>query len=196
MKKIYTVFFCFFLLNCTLLATQNPGFIITKDAKIITGQVANIFYSSWKSELVFINEMGRRYYFHPAVIHGFAIHKNGDMLQFESKFYKGTWRFLEVMEKGANLSLYRSPIIKTHESAQRYGEEKIVNRRVNEYWVEVGTAIPVRVYPLSYKRKLREFMSNQPQLVKKIGTTGYKFKNLQKIVEEYNELNAQNGKHI
>lgn len=196
MKKIYTIFFCLFLFSCTLFATQNPGFIITKDAKIITGKVADIFYSNWKSELVFINEMGRRYYFHPAVIHGFAIHKDGEMVQFESKYYKGTWRFLEVMEKGKKLSLYRSPMIKTQQATQKYGEEKVISRKVNEYWLEAGLAIPVRVYPLGYKKKLREFMSNQPRLVKKIGTEGYRFKNLEKIINEYNELNEQKGKHI
>lgn len=196
MKKLYTIFFCFFLLNCTLLATQNPGFIITKDAKIITGQVADIFYSNWKSELVFINEMGRRYYFQPAVIKGFAIHKKNEIVQFESKYYKGTWRFLEVIEKGEYLNLYRSPTVKTHETAQRYGEEKTVSRSVEEYWLEIGSAIPVRIYPLSYKKRLREYMSNQPKFVKKIGTKGYKFKNLQKIIQEYNELNKQKMKHI
>ncbi|MFT4759348.1 MAG: hypothetical protein ACI9XO_002021 [Paraglaciecola sp.] len=188
MKKIYTLFVFFFTLNCTLFATQNPGFIITKDAKIITGKVADIFYSNWKTELVFINEMGRRYNFPPALIKGFAINTGSEIVEFESKFQKGQWRFLKILEKGKNLTLYRSPSVKTQRLAQNYSNQQIIKKNVREYWLEVQKDNPIRIYPISYKKQLRMFLANQPTLLDKLGQKGYKFRDLQKIIIEYNDL--------
>lgn len=196
MKKVYTAFLFLFALNTALFATHQPGFIVTKDAKIITGRVAEIFYSTWKTELVFINEMGRRYTFHPAVIKGFAINNNGSIVEFESKYQKGTWRFLEVLEKGKTVSLYRSPMNKTQEVSINYGDNRIINRKVREYWLENGKSAPIRVNSMNYKKLLRFCLSKQPEIVEKIGKTGYRFRDIQDIIKEYNRLIAQNAKRI
>lgn len=196
MKKIYTTFALLLTLSYSLFATQNPGFIITKDAKIITGKVADIFYSSWKTELIFINEMGRRYAFHPAVIAGFAIKTDGELVHYESKFRKGQWQFMNVLEKGKNLSLYRSPSVKTQEWSINYGDDQIVSRKVTEYWLEYEKNAPVRVSSINYKRLLRQYLVLEPELVEKLGKKGYRYKNLQTIVQEFNQLNSRKSKKI
>ena len=196
MKRISTLIFCTFFIVCLGHAITTPGYIITKDAKIITGKVADIFYSNWGSELVFINEMGRRYKFHPALIHGFALKKGEEISKFESKFQKGTWRFLKIVEKGKGISLYRSPSVKTQESIEVYGESKVVSRRVKEFWIETVNHRLIRIHSLNYKKKLKYCLNLQPDLVKKLGKEGYRFKNLATIVQEFNELMEKKTKKM
>jgi hypothetical protein len=197
MKKIYTLLIFSFALNCALFANFNPGFIITKDAKIITGKVADIFYSNWKTELVFINEMGRRYNFHPAVIKGFAIKNGKEITQFESKYYKGKWQFFKILEQGKTATLYRSPSVKTQQLTKTYGNtDRVIKNNVREFWLEMKQDNILRIYPFSYKRQLKQYLANQPTLLAKLGQKGYKFRNLQDIIREYNELVSKRAMEI
>lgn len=196
MKKIYTLFALFLALNFTASATINPGFIVTKDAKIITGLVADVFYSNWKTELIFVNEMGRSYHFPPNVIKGFAFNTGSEVLQFESKFLNGKWHFLKVLEKGKAMNLYCSPSVKTQEMLEHTGTRTLVNQKVKEFWLEKEEGQPFRIYLMGYKKQLKNYLWEEPTLVEKIGKKGYKFKDLQKIITEYNELVAQKSAKI
>jgi len=196
MKKIY-VFLCFVCLSSFALQANtddppklnaSPGFIITKDAKIITGKVSEINYQEWGSQMVFINDMGRAYQLFPSYIFGFAIeYSEDDIEKYESKYQQGIWRFLKIVEKGKHLSLYRSPSARSKDFFNETDQHKVLGANGREFWLETRRYGLVRVYALTYKKLLRNYLDDAPELVAKLGSEGYKFKNLDAIVREYND---------
>ena len=122
------------------------------------------------------------------LIKGFVFKKESKFVAYESKFSrKKKWRFLEVLLKGEGMSLYRSPIEKVTLTDNGLFTQTRTYRS-NEYWLEIRGRSPIRLNRMGYRKKFRRLMQKiAPELAQKIGKKGYRFKNILKIVEEYNE---------
>lgn len=184
MKKLYLFLIALLFFNAFLFAEDFKGYIITHSGIRLTGKISTIFHSDYGSELTFINDFGTSYQIHPALIRGFAFRNNDDLnILYESRYTKGTWIFLEVIYRGKDMSLYKAP---EERVSIAHGFSTI---QLEEYWVDVpgGNMTPLTRY--RYKRRFRRLVrKSEPELAKKIGKTGYKFKDLVKIIEEFNRL--------
>lgn len=176
-------------------AQTADGFIVTLDQKLIEGKVVEIYYADWKTELIFENTFGRIYQFYPFRIGGFLHIKNQDTIVYESKYTEGQWLFLQQIHKAEALSLYASPERKWAMVRGINGMEQ-VHLPVREYWLEFRKKRPFRVYPMTYKKELKRRFSKFPELVEKIGEPGYRFKDMEKIVQEYNLYMTLNQRRI
>lgn len=187
MKKIYFSITCLLLFTSTISAADYQGYIITHSGIRLTGMISTIFHSDYGSELTFINDFGTSYQIHPALIRGFAFRNDEDSnILYESRFTKGTWIFLEVIYRGKDMSLYKAP---EERVSIAHGFNTI---QLEEYYVDVpgGNMTPLTRY--RYKRRFRRLVKKTaPELAKKIGKAGYKFKDLVKIIAEFNRLKQE-----
>ena len=95
--------------------------------------------------------------------------------------------FLQVLFKGEGMSLYRAP-----EEHVRYemidGFSQTQPYAVEEFWLETNGKPPVKVKRFGFKKKIKRLIARRaPELAEKIGKKGYKFNDLLKIIEEYND---------
>lgn len=187
MKRLYLLIFSLLFLYTSTSAEDYKGYIITHSGIRLTGLISTIFHSDFGSELTFINDFGTSYQIHPALIRGFAFRNNEDLnILYESRFTKGTWIFLEVIYRGREMSLYKAP---EERVSIAHGFNTI---QLEEYWVDVpgGKMVPLTRY--RYKRRFRRLVKkSEPELAKKIGKPGYRFKDLVRIIEEFNQLQQE-----
>lgn len=188
MKKLYCLL-AFSLLITTLGAAESfKGYIVTLNGKRLTGYISTIFHSDYGSEIVFINDFGTPYNIHPALIRGFSFEKNTDRVFYESKYHHRKWLFLKVMYKGDGMNLYQAPEEKT--TLSQFGSVLTQESRKNiEYWIETRVRGLVPLPRVGFKSRFRKiFRKTAPELAAKIGTPGYRFKDVLRIVEEYNKI--------
>ena len=189
MKKIYySLLFAFF---SSLTLQANPelckGYVVTKNGIHLTGAIGDIFCSNIKSTVVFRNDLGTTYRYRPEIISGFVFEKDSSVIIYESKFDKERWTFLEVIEKGEGINLYKSPERKT-KVVMEDAAIQTYDYRTDEYWVETKGRLPILIHRFNFRKKMRKivfFLS--PEISSKIGKQGYKYKDLQKIVREINK---------
>lgn len=163
------------------------GFILTKNGIRLTGKIGAIFYSDYRSEVVFINDFGTKYLISPQLIRGFAFTKDSTVA-YESKINDRSWCFLEVLQKDEGMSLYKSPIEKV-ETVRELSGVKTYSITVHEYWLELKGKRPVLVRRLGFRRQLQKMLRKvAPELSEKIGSPGYRFRDLNEIVAEYNKI--------
>ena len=179
---------------CTAQSLQGD-YIITWDNKLIQGKVQEIYYADWRTDMTFKNEYGRTYNFSPARVGGFLQIVEQDTVMYESKYAKNRWLFLKRVVKEEQLSLYYSPNRKWTMVRGVNGMEKVY-MPVNEVWLEFRKKKPFRIYPLTYKKELKRRFSKYPDFAEKIGSPGYKFRDIEKIVAEYNTLYYLNQRRI
>lgn len=187
MKRLYILIISFVFFHSSTFAEDFKGYIITHSGIRLTGKISTIFHSDFGSELTFINDFGTSYQIHPALIRGFAFRNENELnILYESRFTKGSWIFLEVIYRGQEMSLYKAP---EERVSIAHGFSMI---ELEEYWVDVpgGNMTPLTRY--RYKRRFRRLVKkSEPELAKKIGKTGYKFKDLVKIIAEFNRLQQE-----
>ncbi len=153
----------------------------------MTGQVGNINHTEYGTMVEFVNDFGTPYFLHPALIKGFVYQDGPIMQMFESKFWHNRWMFLRVILPGDNLRLLQAP-----EEVTSY---EIINGRltsqtqsVNEYWLEIPGKRIFPVKRMGFKRKMRRLVNDvSPTLADKIGSQGYRYRDLYRIVQEYNQ---------
>lgn len=187
MKRLYLIIISLVFFHSSSIAEEFKGYIITHSGIRLTGKISTIFHSDFGSELTFINDFGTSYQIHPALIQGFAFRNEEDLnILYESRFAKGTWIFLEVIYRGKDMSLYKAP---EERVSIAHGFSTI---ELEEYWVDVpgGNMTPLTRY--RYKRRFRRLVKkSEPEFARKIGKAGYKFKDLVKIIEEFNQLKQE-----
>lgn len=184
MKKLYFLLISLFIFSSSASAESYKGYIITHSGTRLTGMISTIFHSDFGSELTFINDFGTSYQIHPALIRGFAFKKSeGINTLYESRYCQGNWVFLEVIYRGLEMSLYKAP---EERLSIANGFDKI---RLEEYFVEVPGRHMVALTRHRYKSRFRRLVKkSEPELAKKIGKPGYRFKDLVKVIEEFNEM--------
>lgn len=174
-------------------AQTYKGYIVTLDGKKLTGQIGDIFFSDEISVVLFINDFGTAYHLQAELITGFVFQQEDEVIEYESLFRPRTraWSFLRVVEKGAILSLFQSPEEKMEFTLEEGGDALNGQRvQVEEYWLKFKGERSVKINRFGYKRQLKDMLKTYPSLVKVIGKSGYKYKDIERIVEEVNDLYA------
>lgn len=189
MKRFYLLLLVPLFFLSSLQADPFKGYIVTLNGKRLTGYIGAIsFPSNNHSEVIFINDFGTAYQIKAQLIKGFVYQQDSNYQFFESKFKKNRWMFLQVLYKGEGMSLYMAP----EEHLQfdiRNGAFQAHSYNVEELWIEVPERKkPVRIKRWGFKKKIRRLVQRRaPELAEKIGSKGYRFKDLIKIIEEYND---------
>lgn len=187
MKKIHLLFSIAFLFSNLLSAAIHQGYLVTLNGKMLTGQIGAIYQGDNNSEVIFINDFGTIYNIRPELIRGFVFKKGPEFIVYESKFNEKRWMFLKVLFKGENLHLYQSPqeIIQLVQNYRGFVND--YSYRPAEYFLEMEGKIPFKVKRIGFKKQMHRLLrKNAPDLADKIGDKGFHYKDLPKIVREYN----------
>mgnify|MGYP001166049811 CR=1 FL=1 len=193
--KIISSVFCLLGLPLLLMASTGPeepvGFIITKNNRQLTGKIEAIMHTELYSLVTFTNDLGTTYYLSPQLIKGFVFkNKDGQRIQFESKFNKGRWVFLRVLILDEYLKMFQAPgranalwINLSQQASSLEGAD------CDEVWLEFRGDNVFRVGRLNFRKKMRnKLLLRQPSMGNKIGKEGYRYRDLEKIVREYNDI--------
>ena len=191
MKQIY---FFLFLICSVVLGAQTPpeklypGYIVSLNGHKLTGQIGGLKPVEGRVTVVFVNDFGNQYTFSATLIRGFAFHEKEEVQGYTTRRIDGVWTFLRVVEHGPAATLYVAPQLQV--SFNLYGEDYFsVSEPINNFFLETESADLFHLRPLKFKKQLpRVFHAHAPELARKIGTLGYRFKDLEKIVAEYNEI--------
>lgn len=171
------------------LTATNPGkdFLITLNGLKLTGSIKNISLLAGKPQISFENDFGDIYTIHPATIYGFTFEDEGSISMYESKNLNGEWHFLKVENKGQILTLYTSS--ERQLKFSKSGASPILVEEKNpQFWLQFKGEQPFKVFRFSFKSSLRKRMDNYPELEKRLGRKGFRYKNLSAIVGLYNLL--------
>ena len=188
MKKYYiSIALLLFVLQFGL--SQNPfkGYVITKNGIHLTGAIGDIYHSNVNSQVIFTNDLGTTYSYRPELISGFVFVKEEETVMYESKYDKERWSFLEVLEKGMGINLYKSP----DDKIRMYMEDGIIesyNYKSEEFWVEVRGRLPIKINRFNFRKQMRRLLRPlAPGMERKIGSQGYRYKDIERIISECNQ---------
>ena len=192
MKQIYLALMITLIPATGAFALINSGYIITKNGIRLTGQIGVLNQTDELSTVVFINDFGNVYTLQPELIAGFVFKQDTTLRAFESKINseERRWVFMQVLAKGKGLNLYS--IVTERGSGRRSGfeEEEPVARelRVQNYYLEAKGKLPVRVQKVGFRRQMRDLLQRRaPKLARKIGSKGYRYRDILQIIVEFNE---------
>lgn len=188
MKNLYLVliFSVLAIAAPSVLQAAGKGWLITKDNKYITGQVLSVKTTDTGGQLMFRNDFGDLYSIHPFLIKGFAYVEKAGKIEYESKFNGQQWLFLQIEVAGSGIKMYRN---ETESVSFDNGDIASYSNtyKSTEIWLEKADTPPFRVYLVGFRKKLKKAVADYPELAKKIGTKGYRFRQLKEILHEYNE---------
>jgi hypothetical protein len=160
---------------------------VSLNGHALTGQIGGLKPVDGRVTVVFVNDYGNKYTFAAALIRGFAFHEKEEVQGYTTRKINGIWTFLRVVQHGPGAILYVAPLIRV--SFNLYGEDYYsITEPISNYFLETETVSLFHIRPLRFKKQLPRIFNDQDQeLASKIGTPGYRFKDLEKIVAEYNE---------
>jgi len=199
MIKIYTVLFSLAFLLSTTLSGQSSveavqdqtGYIVTLSGDRLTGKIADVMGGGNTNFVLFINDFGTPYMIRAEIIRGFAFKQGKSIVRYETQFDDRQCMFMKVVVKGKAISLYRSishgQPTTTNIAATTVTSTSTQHYVPSRYYIAQGgrQAIPVKRW--GFRRKMRKLLKPRaPELASKIGDKGYRFKNLEKIIKEYN----------
>ncbi len=181
--------FCFLFSGWIILQADNSarGYLVTKNGIQLTGVISEIFDYNY---ILFINDFGTPYKIHAAMVYGFVVPRKGRPVFYASKFNGKKWRFMQLLHKGEGMNLYAAPAVQVPGPPGSYGGQLLTQPvRSNAYYVELKGRLPVEIRRGNFKRSMRKLLKKEaPEMAKKIGSKGYRYKNLEVIIEEYNQL--------
>lgn len=195
--RIHLIFLAALIWSSALLANE-PGkdFLITLDGSKLTGVIKTITIKQKKTQISFENDFGSRYIVDASTIFGFAFQEQGEISLFESKFLNGEWQFLRVETRGNAVSLYTS----SERQLQFVGSDEtpivVQEQKSPQIWLQFEGEQPFRVYRFNFRGVLRKRMKSHPELAKRIGKRGFRYKNLSMIVDSYNRYHKENDEDI
>lgn len=174
------------------LTAEKPGkdFLITLNGSKLTGVIKDINLSKEGSQLSFKNDFGDTYTVLPETIFGFVLQEGDETMLYESKCLDRVWWFVQIEKKGKVLSLFTS----TERKLQFTNTNEppiIVEEKAPQIWLQFAGEPPFKVYRFTYKGILRKKMKSYPDLAKRIGKRGFRYKNLSDIVELYNRFHEK-----
>jgi hypothetical protein len=171
------------------------GFLVTKDGHQLTGYLNVLQYAPGGNIITFTNDFGDEYIIHPFLVSGFGFNYDGETMRFVSRRHEGMWFFLQEEIRGRSISLFRLPRGGGHwvdDSMLR-----LFSSPPPEYYLEYGQGQFLGVPRMGYKRTLRQFFAEtNPALADKIGSRGYRYRNLDTIVRECNELRSRKRRRL
>lgn len=176
-------------LVCLLPAAPIQGYIITKDNLRLTGSIGQIENSREDNNVIYINDFGSRYRLSPELIKGFVFIIEGQEVVYECRKGEDFWYFLRVLSRGEGMTLYADPLdgIQAFEEAEEISFEKAIDHSYR-YYLQVRRRTPFKVKRLGFRKQIRPLLRRRaPELADKIGQPGYRYRDLQKIIDAYND---------
>lgn len=165
------------------------GYIVTLSGIQLTGHVGSLTVKDDKVYLTFINDFGSIYQLSPRLIRGFVCNTDYGSLLFESWRKENGWSFLGVVHKDAAMSLYIEPSFTTVFAT---GLGQVVAETQPVYYLHAENRL-IRISATGFKAKMQQLLQRRaPALARKIGTAGYRFRDLERIVREYNDYCRNN----
>lgn len=193
MKKAFTILA--FLLCASLSAESFRGFLLTKDDYRLTGYVNQISFVVTGLQIEFTNDFGDRYYIYPNLVKGFGFTKDGTTYRYVSRYHQGRWYFLETVESGKRMDFYTLP--DRNQNWVDDGILSLLNEPIPQYWIQIKGQKLYGVTRAGFRKAMREYLSvTAPELAKKIGSKGYRYRDIGSIVEQYNELKRKTLKRL
>ncbi len=194
MRYFHTLLLVAFF-SLSLCAEDYRGFLLTKDNHQLTGYFNLIEYSPTGNYITFTNDFGDVYSIHPMLVKGFGFNEDGQSIRFISRFFAGQWYFLRELASGRHISLYGLP-----DGSDRYVDDSMLRLFADPppaYYLvnKRGEILPVP--RVGYKKRLRQFMEQtNPELAKRVGKKGYRYKDMVNIVAEYNVTSGRRRRRL
>jgi hypothetical protein len=195
---LFPLFLLLFLVYLPNLEAGNlrQGYIITKTDHHLTGYIGEINHTQYGSMVEFINDFGTPYFLHPALIKGFAFLEGPAFRQYESKYWRRQWMFLQVIYPGEDVRLLQSPDLIT--------SFQIVNGKLSsntkekvQYWIDLPDRRLLRVKRWGFRQHMRRLVEDvSPNLADKIGRPGYRYRDLVSIIQEYDRILRQGTRRL
>lgn len=190
----------FLLLCCCLFFTAKSeslrGFVITLDGNFISGTIERVNSSEFNVAVAFVNDFGTSYNYHPALIQGFVYLRGNEQIKYESHYHAGKWLFLQLLYEGAEMSLFKYPeiqvnwVVNDHSVTTRAANQKML-------WLKQKRKAPFLLQRKHFRSKFSKLIKEKaPELAKKIGKRGYRYTDMGKILEEYDQIVATGIKKI
>jgi len=169
-------------------SSSARGYLITKNGVTLTGTISEIFDNN---QILFINDFGTPYKIHAAIVYGFVVPRKGKKVFFASKYNGKKWYFMQLLHQGEGMNLYSAPVTRVQSmGAFQHNPYRVVRTtQLTTYFVELKGRLPVEIKRGNFKRKMRKLLKKQaPEMAERLGKKGYRFKNLEEIIEKYNAI--------
>lgn len=177
------------LLPGSISADPIHGYIITKDNLKLTGAIGRIDNQREQNRVLYINDFGSRYSLRPELIKGFVFVVEDREIIYETRKEKELWYFLRVLSRGEGMTLYADPLdgTQTFEERDQVDWEE-ANDHSYRYYLQIRRRSPIKVKRLGFRKQIKSLLQRRaPELAEKIGQPGFRYRDLQQIIEAYNE---------
>lgn len=163
-----------------------PGFVLTISGYHLTGQLGEVMDINGNHSVIFMNDFGTVYSYHPRMIAGFYYKDELKSYYFESKFDGKYWLFLQLLFREKGVSLYQVPEMKT-QLVYENGVLRPLSYPFLAFFLDFSNGgNPLKLTKGTYKKRLIQlFKHRNPALAVKIGKPGYKFQDLKEIIREF-----------
>lgn len=165
-----------------------PGFVLTLNGYQLTGQIGDIMEMNGNHSVIFVNDFGSIYSYHPRMISGFYLKTETNSLFYESKFDGKHWLYLQLLFREKGVSLYQLPVDRIQWIYDK-GMSRPFTYPVIEYFLDVSSlGNPIKLTRATYRKKLMMlFKKRNLDLASKIGKPGYRFQNLPEIIKQFTQ---------
>lgn len=165
-----------------------PGFVLTLNGYQLTGQIGDIMEMNGNHSVIFVNDFGSIYSYHPRMIGGFYLKTETNALFYESKFDGKHWLYLQLLFREKGVSLYQLPVDRIQWIYDK-GISRPFTYPVIEYFLDVSSlGNPIKLTRATYRKKLMMlFKKRNLDLASKIGKPGYRFQNLPEIIRQFTQ---------
>ena len=165
-----------------------PGFVLTLNGYQLTGQIGDIMEMNGNHSVIFVNDFGSIYSYHPRMISGFYLKTETNSLFYESKFDGKHWLYLQLLFREKGVSLYQLPVDRIQWIYDK-GISRPFSYPVIEYFLDVSNfSNPIKLTRATYRKKLMMlFKKRNLDLASKIGKPGYRFHNLPEIIRQFTQ---------
>ena len=165
-----------------------PGFVLTLNGYQLTGQIGDIMEMNGNHTVIFMNDFGSIYSYHPRMIRGFFLKTETNSFFYESKYDGKHWLYLQLLFREKGVSLYQMPVDRVQWIYDK-GMAKPFSYPVIEYFLDVSSlGNPIRLTRATYRQKLMTlFKKRNIDLASKIGKPGYRFQNLPEIIRHFTQ---------
>ena len=165
-----------------------PGIVLTLNGYQLTGQIGDITEMNGNHSVIFMNDFGSIYSYHPRMISGFYLKTETNSLFYESKFDGKHWLYLQLLFREKGVSLYQMPVDRIQWIYDK-GISRPFSYPVIEYFLDVSNfSNPIKLTRATYRKKLMMlFKKRNLDLASKIGKPGYRFHNLPEIIRQFTQ---------
>ncbi len=172
-----------------------PGFVLTLNGYQLTGQIGDIMEMNGNHTVIFMNDFGSIYSYHPRMIRGFFLKTETNSFFYESKYDGKHWLYLQLLFREKGVSLYQMPVDRVQWIYDK-GMAKPFSYPVIEYFLDVSSlGNPIRLTRATYRQKLMTlFKKRNIDLASKIGKPGYRFQNLPEIIRHFTQSSLDKEK--